>query len=158
VLDAMIYVQAASNANGPSYAIIRRCAAGDLTVFMSDRTWREISEVLGRFVGRKKGLALAPERISRLLAQVGQIVTWLTGVPDAYRYPRDVDDEPYINLAIAADADYLVSRDKDLLDLMDESTVEGADFLVRFPKLRIIDPAALLRALEDTHNVTRDGR
>lgn len=116
VLDTMIYVQAASNAYGPAYAIIRRCAAGDLSVFLSDRTWREVSEVLGRFVDRKKGLALRPEQISRLLAEVSEVVTWLPDVPEVFRYARDADDEPYINLAIAARADFLVSRDKNLLD------------------------------------------
>ena len=35
-----------------------------------------------------------------------------------FGYPRDPDDEPYLNLAIKAKADFIVTRDKDLLDLM----------------------------------------
>jgi predicted nucleic acid-binding protein len=47
-------------------------------------------------------------------------------VPRVFEYPRDPNDEPYINLAIPARAKYLVSRDKDLLDLMsDRSRIEA---------------------------------
>jgi len=48
-----------------------------------------------------------------------------------------------INLAIAADADYLTSRDKDLLDLMND-----LDFTTRFPGIRVHEPASLLREIE----------
>ena len=60
-------------------------------------------------------------------------------VPD---FPRDPKDEPYINLALAANADYLVTRDNDLLDLMNDS-----DFRQQFPGLTILDPVAFLRVL-----------
>jgi predicted nucleic acid-binding protein len=46
-------------------------------------------------------------------------------------------------------AEYLVSRDRDLLDLMDESRVDGADFRARYPNIKIIEPVAFLRALAD---------
>jgi putative PIN family toxin of toxin-antitoxin system len=46
----------------------------------------------------------------------------LAQVSNDFRYPRDPDDEAVINLAIEAGARYLVSRDKDLLDLMNDRT------------------------------------
>jgi predicted nucleic acid-binding protein len=52
----------------------------------------------------------------------------------------------YINLAIAADADYLTSRDKDLLDLM-----RDPDFTTRFPRIRVLDPVSLLNEIESEH-------
>jgi predicted nucleic acid-binding protein len=63
-------------------------------------------------------------------------------IPKVLEYPRDPKDEPYLNLAIAAEARYLVSFDNDLLDLMDDP-----DFRQRFPQLTILDPPAFLRAL-----------
>jgi predicted nucleic acid-binding protein len=51
--------------------------------------------------------------------------------------------DAYINLAIAAAADYLASRDKDLLDLM-----QDLDFTTRFPGIRVLDPVSLLREIE----------
>jgi len=47
-----------------------------------------------------------------------------------------------IDLAIAADARHLVSRDRDLLDLMADPS-----FLGRYPRLTVTDPVSLLRQL-----------
>jgi putative PIN family toxin of toxin-antitoxin system len=41
--------------------------------------------------------------------------------PRTIHYERDPNDEMYINLAIIGNAAYLVSRDKDLLELMTTS-------------------------------------
>lgn len=49
---------------------------------------------------------------------------------------RDPKDEPYLNLAAHSQADYLVSRDRDLLE---------ADAIAKkMPTLRIVDPVAFL--------------
>ena len=50
---------------------------------------------------------------------------------------------PYLNLAIASSAAYLTTWDKDLLDLMNM-----VEFRQRFPLLTILEPPALVRALE----------
>lgn len=62
--------------------------------------------------------------------------------------PRDPDDEPYINLAIEAGARFLVTRDRDLLDLMNWETKEGRGFQSRFAQLKILNPVDFLRMLE----------
>jgi predicted nucleic acid-binding protein len=54
----------------------------------------------------------------------------------------------YINLAIVTNAAYLVSRDKDLLDLMTTSTERARQFRSRYPFLRIITPAGFITATE----------
>ena len=50
--------------------------------------------------------------------------------------------KPYLNLALAAAADYLVTRDKDMLDLMQDPAFRG-----QYPTLTILTPVALLQAL-----------
>lgn len=55
---------------------------------------------------------------------------------------RDPKDEPYLNLAIATKAEYLVTRDRDLLDLMHDSS-----FQQRYPDLRILDPVEFLNEI-----------
>ena len=50
-----------------------------------------------------------------------------------------INDERYLNLAIAAKAAFIVSRDKDLLDLM-----KGDAFRKAYPALAIIDPPSFL--------------
>jgi predicted nucleic acid-binding protein len=53
-------------------------------------------------------------------------------------------DEPYINLAIITAADYLVSRDADLLDLGRDSDVDGERLRRHSPRLRVLDPVEFL--------------
>jgi len=69
-------------------------------------------------------------------------------VPKRFELPRDPGDEPYLNLAIETGARFLVTRDRDLLDLMRWDTEEGRNFQSRFPDLRILDPVAFLREAE----------
>lgn len=68
--------------------------------------------------------------------------------PRRFTYPRDPKVELYINLALAAGATYLVSRDNDLLDLMRWDTEEGRAFQKRFRFLKIVDPVAFLNEIE----------
>jgi predicted nucleic acid-binding protein len=69
-------------------------------------------------------------------------------VPTQFELPRDPADEPYLNLAIEAEARFLVTRDRDLLDLMRWDTKEGRDFQSRFRELKILDPVAFLKEIE----------
>ena len=63
-------------------------------------------------------------------------------------YARDPKDEPYIDLAAAARADYLVTRDKDLLSLMTAHSAAAKLFRQKTRPLAVLDPVAFLRALE----------
>jgi predicted nucleic acid-binding protein len=72
------------------------------------------------------------------------------GVVFDCNYPgcrRDIDDEPYLKLAIEAEANYLVSRDKDLLDLMTGYDNECKEFRQRFRSLAVIEPIEFLTAV-----------
>ena len=70
--------------------------------------------------------------------------------PHAFTLARDPDDEPYTDLAIATTTHYLVSRDKDLLDLMNQETPEGKELRRRSPNLRILAPSTFLLAITRT--------
>lgn len=65
-----------------------------------------------------------------------------------FDFERDPKDEIIINLAIEAEADYIVSRDKDLLDLMTGYTDECKDFRRRFRRLKIVEPVEFLTIIE----------
>lgn len=70
--------------------------------------------------------------------------------PKEFHYERDPDDEMYINLAIVCNATYLVSRDRDLLDLMTTSTDIARQFRSRYPFLRILTAASFITTIEST--------
>jgi predicted nucleic acid-binding protein len=64
-----------------------------------------------------------------------------------FELSRDPDDEPYLNLAIESGAQFLVTLDRDLLDLMNWNTDEGRDFQSRYPNLTILDPVSFMKEL-----------
>ena len=69
--------------------------------------------------------------------------------PRVFVLPRDPDDEPLIDLAVAGAADHLVTwNDRHLTYLMRGDTPEGRDFCKRFPALRIVSPPEFLASLE----------
>jgi len=68
-------------------------------------------------------------------------------VPHVFPYERDPKDEPYINLAIASGASYLVSRDTDVLDLANPTNADGARLRHLAPLLQILDPLSFLTEL-----------
>jgi putative PIN family toxin of toxin-antitoxin system len=143
VFDAMVFLQAVANPSGPSGACFARVRSGALALITSPQTVAELRGLLARPNIRKKFPHLTDEAAEKFIAEIERISTSVENVPRAFEYPRDPKDEPYINLAIAADVDYLTSRDKDLLDLM-----EDRDFTTRFPGLRVLAPVSLLRELE----------
>ena len=79
-----------------------------------------------------------------------EIATTLSVVPAVFEFPRDPTDAHYVDLAIAAHAKLIVSRDLDLLSLGDPQTADGQDFQRRFPGLQILTPTQLLQQLSPT--------
>jgi putative PIN family toxin of toxin-antitoxin system len=138
----MVFVQALANAKGPAHACYQLVQSGMLCLHITPAVVAEVREVLGRSKLRKKLPSLTPEVVDAFLRDVESHAVLLSEVSDVFKFPRDPKDEPYLNLAIAAQARYLVSRDNDLLDLMED---EG--FRRQYPGLTIIDPGALLREL-----------
>jgi putative PIN family toxin of toxin-antitoxin system len=143
VFDAMVFLQAVANPSGPSGACLAHVRLGTLALITSPETVAELRGLLARPNIRKKFPHLTDEVAKGLVTEIERMSTSIDNVPRVFAYPRDPKDEPYINLAIAADAEYLTSRDNDLLDLM-----KDPDFTARFPGIRVVDPASLLREIE----------
>ena len=142
VFDCMLFLQAVTNDAGPAFACFQLVLDDVLTLYVSPVILAEVRDVLGRPKIRRKFPSLTAGHAEAFLQKVEAEAVVLNEVPVAFHYPRDPDDEPYINLAIGAGVRYLVSRDKDLLDLMADPAFRG-----RFPGLSVIDPVALLREL-----------
>jgi putative PIN family toxin of toxin-antitoxin system len=147
VFDCMIFLQAAARDPSPARACFQLVEDGKLSLYISPAVLEEVKDVLSRHVLRRKFATLTPTWVEKFVRQVEEHAILVGDVPNVFSYPRDPDDEPYVNLAIVAGARYLVSRDNDLLDLMNEATPEGQAFRHQYPDLKILDPAALLREL-----------
>jgi uncharacterized protein len=148
VFDTNIFLQALIRERGPAVKCLEYFDQGKMLLGVSRATLAEIADVLTRPQLREKYALLTDERIADLLERVRYKGLYLRKVKPHFTYPRDPDDEPYLNLAIEVEADYLISRDADLLDLMKWEQEEGRRFQQRFRFLKIVSPVEFLQILE----------
>jgi len=148
VFDAVCYLQAVTNPNGPAWAALELSDAGRIRLVASEETLREVTEILSRPKLRIRFPSLTDDRRDLFLRIVRQVAEMVHDVPKVMSLERDPKDEPYLNLAIVSGAAYLVTRDKDMLDLM-----QNAPFRAAYPGLRIVRPEELLRELTPSINV-----
>lgn len=144
VVDCMVFVQAAANEKGPAARILDLLDQGTITLYVSKLILAEAHYVLNRPEVRARLRKLTNVAVEALFERLTQRATLIRQVPKRFAYRRDPKDEPYINLAIATKADYLVSRDNDLLDLMKWEKEEGRKFQKRFRFLKIVTPESIL--------------
>lgn len=147
VFDTMLFLQAVGSGRGPAFRALQRFEAGEFRLFVSRDLLEEVRDVLSRPKIRRKMPLLTEERVATLIERLESKAVLIPHVPKHVAYPRDPDDEPILNLAVEAGAKYLVSRDHDLLSLMEASRPEGEAFRSAFPNLTILDPVAFLQEL-----------
>ncbi len=148
VFDCNVLLQAAARKSSPSAACLRLAENKFVRLYISEDILTEVTEVMNRPKVRMRFPELTDEIVEEFLDQLKSTAATIKHIPKKFSYQRDVDDEPYINLAVEAKADYIVSRDKDLLDLMTGYTDACKNFRQRFRPLRVIDPIEFLKEIE----------
>ncbi len=140
VFDCVLYVQAALSEKGPAFACLILAEDEHITLFFSQDILDEVKRSLDNPVLRKKFKFLTDETVAKFLGRVMISGTLAQNPPAVYSLKRDPKDEPYLNLAIESHTPFIVSRDKDMLDLMKDDNFRKA-----YPGLAIIEPVAFLR-------------
>jgi putative PIN family toxin of toxin-antitoxin system len=143
VFDCNTFLQALAAPEGPAGRCVQLALEGKVSLFISPFVLEELGEVARRPKVVAK-LHRVADRIEAFLEAIEIAATLLTGFPEDFSYKRDPDDAHYVNLALAADARLIVSRDSDLLDLMDSSKPEAGEFQKRYPNLLILNPVRFL--------------
>lgn len=147
VFDCNVFLRATIQSQGPAYRCLSLLDSGRYTLYFCQEIAAEISDVLRRPSLRERFPMLTEENVNDLLQKLKRQGVEITNVPETFRYARDPDDEVYVNLALITSAQYLVTHDKDWLDLMSHGNEEASSFRHRFPGLQIVDPQAFLDAL-----------
>jgi len=147
VFDCMVYLQAIMSESGPAAALLRLVDNDEIDLFVSQEILDEVHDVLSRPKIRQKNPEITDERVEAFLSRISEKAVTLDDVPLHFFYLRDPKDEKYINLAVEIDANYLISRDKDLLDLMTGYADDSKEFRRRFRPLKIVEPVAFLQSL-----------
>ncbi|MGH9839792.1 MAG: putative toxin-antitoxin system toxin component, PIN family [Blastocatellia bacterium] len=148
VVDTNILLQSLLSGTGPAGKCLDYFRRGEIDISVSRDTLNEAKEVLSRSRLRIKYPQLTDEKVAHLTDFLLYRGTYLRSVKRRFEYPRDPQDEPFLNLAIEVEADYLISRDPDLLDLMKWEKEEGREFQKRFRFLKIVTPVEFLKAME----------
>ena len=148
VFDCMIYLQGAARTKNPANACFELVKSEVVKLYLSRETLAEIEDVFTRPKFRNRFPSLTDKMIETFLDDIKSKAKILKNVPSYFSFTRDPKDEKYINLAVETKADYIVSRDKDLLDLMTDYTDEAKEFRQRFRPLRVIAPLEFLKEIE----------
>lgn len=112
VLDANV-VAAAVCWNGEAYLCFVKLARRQAFAFGTNETLREAREIASRLIRQKNPKHNATARLTWYLEKVKMV----DAGPLGKQRSRDAKDDPYLAAALAARARFVVSYDKDLLDL-----------------------------------------
>lgn len=149
VFDCGVFLQGLMSNSGPAVACLQLIDGVRIRLVMSEPVLLEIKDVLSRPRLRKLSANLTDDRIQQLIDLILAQAEFVVSVPKHFTYSRDPADEPYLNLAIETNAAFIVSRDRDLLDLMTDPAHEAKEFRQRFRRLKIVDPVTFLRLMEE---------
>jgi putative PIN family toxin of toxin-antitoxin system len=148
VFDCNVLLQAAAREKSVAAKCLNLAESGLIQICVSREVLAEVEDVLNRPEIRTHFPDLSDEIVGAFLKRLQNLSELVRSIPKKFSYPRDEDDEPYINLAVAAVADFIISRDRDLLDLMTGHTDECKEFRQRFRPLKVIEPVELLKMVE----------
>jgi putative PIN family toxin of toxin-antitoxin system len=139
VLDTTVLVSAFLRhiLGGASFDLLRLADAGAFEFYLSDEILEETAGVLLRAGRLRERYIYTDDQVVEYCQNLGRLAHVVDDVP-AVQVVRDPNDDMIIGCALAANADYLVSRDKDLLSL---GSHEG---------ISIVAPEAFLQILRAT--------
>jgi putative PIN family toxin of toxin-antitoxin system len=146
VIDCNTLLQGVSGAIGPAAEILRRLDARQFELLLSRAVLREWDRVLRDETVRSL-VPLADADLELLLRKLRYHAHMVARVTTRFRFPRDPGDEAYLNLALTGKAHFLVTRDRDLLDLMTGTSVLAKQFRARSHPLRIVTPVAFVKLI-----------
>jgi putative PIN family toxin of toxin-antitoxin system len=144
VLDCMVYAQALLNPRGPAGECLARGAKGEFAIVLSDYVVEEILELPAKLPAK---FAITEQKVTFLLDELMPTALLVPDVPHVFDQPVDPDDSAYVDLAVAAGAKLIVSRDRHLLGLIDPRKPWSAEFRRRFPELNVLTVEELLTTL-----------
>lgn len=147
VFDCNIFWRAFFSKHGLG-AECKRLIDDDIILhFISDEIVAELTDVLTRPTSLEKYPYLTIEDVEDFLKEIVSRSVLVKSVPQTFEILRDIKDEPYINLAAEVKADFIVTTDNDLLDLMTGIDVDSKQFRQRFRGLKIVRPDEFLSTI-----------
>ncbi|MDQ3181710.1 MAG: putative toxin-antitoxin system toxin component, PIN family [Acidobacteriota bacterium] len=149
VFDCNVYLQTFISGKGTAAKCKKLVDEGLIELYVSREILSEVRDVLTRPELQAKFPNATPETVKAFLEDLQGRAVFVRSVGKHFELMRDKKDEPYLNLAFDIKADYIISWDKDLLDLMTDFTPEAKEFRQKFRPLKIIKPTEFLKVIRE---------
>ena len=149
VFDCNIFLQSLLNPNGVAAKCLDLVRDNKVLLFVSKDTLDEVRDVLFRPKILAKLPDIAFEQIEHFIQEIIRLSVFKKRINKTFKFERDPKDEMIINLALDCNAEYIISRDKDLLDLMTDISVNGKEFRQKSRPLKIVEPIEFLQILDN---------
>ena len=149
VFDCNIYLQAFLSGKGSAHKCRKLVGDNLVELYISRDVFNEVKNVLTRPEIRAKFPHATAKAAVAFIEDINKKAVFVRSVKKHFELPRDRKDEPYINLAVEVGAQYIVSRDNDLLDLMTNFDAESKAFRQKFRRLKIVQPIEFLRIVAE---------
>lgn len=113
VIDTNVLIEGAKDPHSFQVRIMRLALAGELQPLLSPRTLREHERLIERLVVEDEYRTL----LQNFLEQAETVQPSVDTVREATGASSDREDDKFLSLAKEGDADYIITRDNDLLEL-----------------------------------------
>lgn len=117
VLDSTVLVSAFLSKTGISRELLRKAKTGGFTICLSEEILAETERVLLEYTRIRKRYPYADEAAAKYIQLLRIVCQVITELPKIKAVARDPNDDMIIACGIKAKARYIVTRDKDMLEL-----------------------------------------
>ncbi|MFH1610944.1 MAG: putative toxin-antitoxin system toxin component, PIN family [Patescibacteria group bacterium] len=119
VVDTNVLIDALNDNLSVTWKILELAHKGDVQFFASDKIVKEYKLIIRREVGKPKD----KKTLERFIANVNII----RNTSHLRLISEDHEDDKFVNLALSAKAEYIISSDRHILDLREYENIKMVD-------------------------------
>lgn len=117
VLDSTVLVSAFLSENGVSRKLLHEAQAGKFIICLAEEILEEAGRVLLEYPRIRKRYRYSDEAVAEYIELLRLVAQVVTALPKINAVERDPNDDMIIACGVKAKAQYIITRDKDLLDM-----------------------------------------
>ena len=150
VFDTNVYVQTMLNKDGIGGQCFDLALAESIELFVSRNILDEFRKVIRRPTFTRFLPDLTNDDIDAFVTAIGEVATIIRVPTGSVKIVRDPNDDMLLELAELCDPNFIVTSDRDLLDLMTGFDDASKEFRQRFRHLKIVRPDEFLKIISET--------
>jgi putative PIN family toxin of toxin-antitoxin system len=149
VYDAMVFLQwVALPPQGRQHATLTALSTGRLRLAISQKLLDEVRGIFFRPELQQRLPSLTHERAALILKKTLELADFYPDLPARFSLPNHPKDDHLFDLAIEAQAHYLVTWESRLLKLQTDDTPDAERLRTLAPNLTILTPQELAQDLK----------